>query len=143
PEGYLFVRRVEAHSITLADRVLDRSFLLTATRVVEHWPVEAATSLDAGHVEALLALRPEVVILGTGPRQVFPAAAFMAGFLRQGVGVEVMDNAAGARSARRQVAQRIDRIAILADLELQLVAGCPGGTHLGDLLPGRHLLPFL
>jgi len=98
PEGYLFVRRVEAHSITLADRVLDRSFLLTSTRVVEHWPVEAATSLDAGHVEALLALRPEVVILGTGPRQVFPAAAFMAGFLRQGVGVEVMDNAAAART---------------------------------------------
>jgi len=98
PEGYLFVRRVEAHCITLADRVLDRSFLLTAAQVVEHWPVQAATSLDTGHVEALLALRPEVVILGTGPQQVFPAAAFMAGFLRRGVGIEVMDNAAAART---------------------------------------------
>jgi uncharacterized protein len=98
PEGYLFVRRVDAHGITLADRVLDRSFLLTAAQVIEHWPVAAATSLDASHVEALLALQPEVVILGTGPRQVFPAAAFMAGFLRQGVGIEVMDNAAAART---------------------------------------------
>ncbi|OOG61178.1 hypothetical protein B0E47_00465 [Rhodanobacter sp. B05] len=98
PEGYLFVRRVDAHGITLADRVLDSSFLLTAAQVIEHWPVAAATSLDASHVEALLALQPEVVILGTGPRQVFPAAAFMAGFLRQGVGIEVMDNAAAART---------------------------------------------
>lgn len=98
PEGYLFVRRVEAHSVTLADRVLDNSFLLTPARVIENWPVAAATSLDASHVEALLALQPEVVILGTGPQQVFPSAAFMAGFLRHGVGVEVMGNAAAART---------------------------------------------
>lgn len=98
PEGYLYVRRVEAHSVTLADRVLDSSFVLTPTQVTEHWLVEAAISLDASHVEALLALRPEVVILGTGQRQVFPAAAFMAGFLRKGVGIEVMDNAAAART---------------------------------------------
>lgn len=98
PEGYLFVRRVDARSITLADRVLDRSFLLTPAKVFEQWPVEAAASLDASQVAALLELRPEVVILGTGPQQVFPAAAFMAGFLRQGVGVEVMDNAAAART---------------------------------------------
>jgi uncharacterized protein len=29
---------------------------------------------------------------------VFPAAAFMAGFLRKGIGIEVMDNAAAART---------------------------------------------
>jgi uncharacterized protein len=98
PEGYLFVRRVDAHSITLVDRVVDDSFLLTPAKVSEHWPVAAAASLDASHVEALLALQPEVVILGTGQRQVFPAAAFMAGFLRHGNGVEVMDNAAAART---------------------------------------------
>ena len=39
-----------------------------------------------------------MVVLGTGERQVFPAAAFMTGFLRKGVGVEVMDNAAAART---------------------------------------------
>lgn len=98
PEGYLFVRRVAPGSITLVDRVVDDSFLLTPTHITEHWPVEAATTLDANHVDALLALKPEVVILGTGQRQVFPAAAFMAGFLRQGIGIEVMDNAAAART---------------------------------------------
>ena len=32
PEGYLFVRRVGKHSVTLADRELEASFLLAATR---------------------------------------------------------------------------------------------------------------
>ncbi|KZC17326.1 hypothetical protein RHOFW510R12_26240 [Rhodanobacter sp. FW510-R12] len=98
PEGYLYIRRVGARGITVIDRELVASFLLTPDQAIEDWPVTAAGTLDAGHVEALLALRPELVILGTGERQVFPAAAFMAGFLRKGVGIEVMDNAAAART---------------------------------------------
>ncbi|MBN8923297.1 MAG: hypothetical protein BGP10_01055 [Rhodanobacter sp. 68-29] len=98
PEGYLYVRRVGEHGITLIDRELTESFLLAPDRVVERWPVHAAGTLDEGHVNALLELQPELVLLGTGVRQVFPAAAFMAGFLRKGVGIEVMDNAAAART---------------------------------------------
>ena len=98
PEGYLFVRRVDAGSITLIDRELASSFLLAPDRVVENWPIDAAGKLEAGHVDALLVLLPELVILGTGDRQVFPAAAFMAGFLRKNIGIEVMDNAAAART---------------------------------------------
>lgn len=98
PEGYLFVRRVDARQVTLADRSLTRSFLLAPDRAIEDWPVDNAAMLDESHVAALLALQPELIVLGTGERQVFPAAAFMAGFLRQGVGVEVMDNAAAART---------------------------------------------
>ena len=98
PEGYLYVRRVGARGVTLIDRELTSSFLLAPDRAIENWPVSAADTLDASHVEALLALRPELVLLGTGDRQVFPAAAFMAGFLRKGIGIEVMDNAAAART---------------------------------------------
>lgn len=97
PEGYLFVRRVDADGIKLIDRELTRSFLLAPDQALE-WPVDSAAALDAGHVDALLALQPELVILGTGPRQIFPAAVFLAGFLRKGVGIEVMDNAAAART---------------------------------------------
>ena len=46
----------------------------------------------------MLELKPELVLLGTGSRQQFPPAAFLAGFLRKGVGIEVMDNAAAART---------------------------------------------
>lgn len=98
PEGYLFVRRVDAHAVTLIDRELTRSFLIAPDRVIENWPVADPLTLDDRHVDALLALNPELVILGTGQRQVFPNAAFMAGFLRKGVGIEAMNNAAAART---------------------------------------------
>ena len=98
PEGYLYVRRVGAHGVTLIDRELTSSFLLAPDKAIENWLVTAAEMLDAGHVEALLALQPELVVLGTGARQIFPAAEFMAGFLRKNIGIEVMDNAAAART---------------------------------------------
>ncbi|MBE1160984.1 Mth938-like domain-containing protein [Dyella acidiphila] len=98
PGDFLFVRRVAPHAITVVDRELTASFLLAPERAVEQWPVTSATQLDESHVESILELKPEVVLLGTGTRQQFPAAAFMAGFLRRGVGIEVMDNAAAART---------------------------------------------
>jgi uncharacterized protein len=98
PGDYLFVRRVDRRSITVVDREFTSSLVLSPQRAIENWPVSDAGALDASHVDTILELEPEVVILGTGERQVFPAAAFMAGFLRRGVGIEVMDNAAAART---------------------------------------------
>lgn len=98
PGNYLFVRRAGARSVTVVDRELTTSFLLAPDRAVENWPVKTPGELDASHVDAILALKPEVVLLGTGERQVFPAPAFMAGLLRKGVGVEVMDSGAAART---------------------------------------------
>jgi len=98
PGDYLFVRRVGERAITVAERDLRESFLLLPDRIVEHWPVTDIRSLEAQHVEPMLALQPELVLLGSGARQAFPAPAFLAGFLRKGVGIEVMDNAATART---------------------------------------------
>jgi uncharacterized protein len=96
--GLFFVRRCAADHVVVVDRALRSSFLLASDRVIEHWPATHAAALGAGEAEALLALEPEVVLLGTGPRQVFPPAAFMAAFLTRRIGIEPMDNAAAART---------------------------------------------
>ena len=46
----------------------------------------------------VLALEPEVILLGSGATQVFPPAAVLAHCLRRGVGMETMTNAAAART---------------------------------------------
>ena len=98
PDGYLFVRRVEKQRIMVVNHELERSFLLAPDRLIENWPIADVGLLDALHVESVLALDPELVLLGTGQHQHFPASAFIAGFLRRGIGIECMDNAAAART---------------------------------------------
>ena len=51
-----------------------------------------------GRVAPVLALAPELVILGTGATQQFPSAAVMGACLTRGIGIEVMTNAAAART---------------------------------------------
>lgn len=98
PGEYLFVRKVGATAVTVVDRDLDRSFILAPDRAVENWDVRDVAALDEAAIAPILALNPAVVILGSGPRIVFPAQAVLAAFLQRGVGIEVMDNGAAART---------------------------------------------
>jgi uncharacterized protein len=66
--------------------------------LLEDWPVTDAATLDVAQLEPILAMRPELVLLGTGGRQVFPPPAILAAFLTRGLGIEVMTNAAAART---------------------------------------------
>lgn len=98
PESFLFVRRTARDSVTVVDRNITASFLLAPDRMIEGWLATDAKALNKELAEAFFQLQPELVLLGTGERQSFPPHEFLAAFLRRGVGIEVMDNAAAART---------------------------------------------
>lgn len=106
------LRSADGRSALVNDRRLESSFVLAPDRLIEHWPVGDAKSLEPAQLETLLALQPEVILLGTGERQVFPSAATMAACLSRGVGLEVMTNPAAARTFN-----------VLAAEERRVVAG--------------------
>jgi len=74
------------------------SVILTASAIRLEPMLHSVADLDANHVTHLLALEPELVLVGTGARQIFPDPAFGAAFLRAGVGFEVMDTGAACRT---------------------------------------------
>ena len=98
PGEHLFVRAASATSVTVVDRVFERSFLLAADQAIEDWPARQPDQIDDAAIAQVLALKPELVILGTGPATRFPPPRVQAEFLRRGIGLEVMDNAAAART---------------------------------------------
>jgi uncharacterized protein len=72
--------------------------------------LEALVEIEPARV---LALEPELLLLGTGPRQVFPPVAFNAQFLQRGVGVEVMDSGAACRTYNVLIAEQRRAVAML------------------------------
>jgi len=98
PEDFLYVRRADARVVTVVDREFRASFILARDRVIEDWPLHDAAAMTPEHAEPILILEPDVVLLGTGANQKFPSQAVLAAFLQRGVGIEVMDNAAAART---------------------------------------------
>ncbi len=98
PRDYLFVRKADAHTVVVVDRPFTASIILARDKVIDDWAVRDATAMTPAHAEPILALQPSVVLLGTGARQQFPPQEVLATFLQRGVGIEVMDNAAAART---------------------------------------------
>ncbi len=78
--------------------VLQENVVVTPQRLLSGWGPTTPQDLESGHLEALLTLEVEVVILGTGPRQVFPHPRTLLPLTSRGIGVEVMDTAAACRT---------------------------------------------
>ena len=97
-ERELFVRHADAHSVTIVDRKFDRSLIVSADRAIENFAARSVAELDANAIADVLALQPEVVLLGTGARATFPTQAVLGEFLKRGIGLETMDNGAVART---------------------------------------------
>ena len=98
PDYAYALRAADGRHAKVNDRVLDRSFVLTPDHLVEDWPVATMAELRPEHLDAVLALGPALVLLGTGMRQGFPDQAVMAACLTRGIGIEAMSNDAAART---------------------------------------------
>lgn len=98
PRGDRVVRWVRPEAIAVGGQELRGSFALTPDRLIEDWPVASPARLDAAALATLLAEAPELVVLGTGERRVELAPALQVQVLSRGIGLEVMDNGAAART---------------------------------------------
>ena len=93
------IRSCSADAVQLTNGdILRSSFLLSPETGVQAWPAVSAAAMTAADLAPILAALPDVFLLGTGPRQIFPSAAVMAACLSRRIGIEVMDNAAAART---------------------------------------------
>jgi uncharacterized protein len=111
-EQQLFVRKADAESVSVIDRVFRRSLVLSATQLVEDFAPRSAAEIDQAAVARILDLQPDVVLLGTGARAHFPLPAQQAEFLKRGIGVETMDNAAAARTFNVLIGEGRNAVAV-------------------------------
>jgi len=84
--------------IRLRDSRHTASVIVTRDAVVSDWRHPPLDELAIEHFAAVIELGPEIVLLGTGPRQRMPAPGLFAAFAARGIGLEAMDNAAACRT---------------------------------------------
>ena len=98
PDFRYILRGVGSEGMLVNERSVHGSFILTPMELIEEWRPKTAAELLPEDFEPILALNPSLVLLGTGNQQCFPSAAAMAACLTRGIGIEVMDSAAAART---------------------------------------------
>ena len=92
------IRNYEVGRIIVNQDSYTRSLVVLPGQVVADWPPQTFEELALAHLAALVTLRPELVILGTGRRQRFPRAELLAPLVEAGLGWEVMDTGAACRT---------------------------------------------
>lgn len=98
PDHAYVLRSADGSCALVNDRRLTTSFILAPDTLVEDWPAAAIGLLTPELLQPLLDLQPEVIVLGSGEHQAFAPARTQAVCLQAGVGFEVMNNAAAART---------------------------------------------
>lgn len=107
------VRSYTPGEIRINDERFHHAVIVGPSSLARGPAVTDAHELAAAHAADIIALAPELVLVGTGPRQVFPPAEFGAQFLRAGVGFEVMDTSAACRTFNVLVTEQRRVIALL------------------------------
>lgn len=94
----LTVKNYQAGVVTINDMHLEKSCYLNQKNLVENWACTTLADLNEERLEELFLMQPEIIILGTGENQQFPAPKYFALCAQRGIGLEVMDNAAACRT---------------------------------------------
>jgi len=98
PSQANLIRSYSDGEVRIGEQRVQRSCLVTADRLITDWPPATFDELAPAHLEAIFALAPELVLLGTGPTQRFAPPAVRSEFARRRVGLEVMQLGAACRT---------------------------------------------
>jgi uncharacterized protein len=84
--------------VAINHRPYASSLILLPDRIVETWGGGGFDALAAADFETILALGPEILLLGTGSRQRFPAPSLLRPLFEARIGCEIMDLPAACRT---------------------------------------------
>ena len=87
----------EQHKV-LPIETITNSAIVMPDKLIKDWPLESVADLNKEHVQQLLDLKPEVVIIGTGEKLIWPNRALLAPLINANIGYEIMDSAAACRT---------------------------------------------
>jgi uncharacterized protein len=107
------VRSYAPGRLRIGERELVSSVIVSARTLIEDWRPRHIGELTAADLEHVLALKPQVLLLGSGARQVFPAPQLLAQLYAARLGFEVMDTGAACRTYNVLVGEGREVVAAL------------------------------
>lgn len=92
------VQSVTDGQIRIGGEIYRKTIALTTSEVVTDWQPAPLAELTPEDLAPLTEMRPAVVVIGTGSSNVFAPREIMFSLARLGIGLEVMNTAAAART---------------------------------------------
>ena len=85
-------------SVEVSGVTFSRSLIIMEEQIIADWKPSAFKELTEDDFTCLLDFKPDLVVLGTGPQQQFPAPALYRALIDAGIGIEIMTTPAACRT---------------------------------------------
>ncbi|MGF1644766.1 MAG: Mth938-like domain-containing protein [Thiotrichales bacterium] len=112
-DGRFLITGYQSGILSINDRDYTTGVIVTPRQLIVDWAVRKPDEINAETLTPVLTMRPDVLIIGTGARLVFPSFATRALFLQQGIGCEIMDSGAACRTFNLLVSEGRDVVAAI------------------------------
>jgi uncharacterized protein len=97
-EGYNKIASYSAGKFVIARSLYTQSIIVSPFELIADWPPQSVNELAIEHMEPLISIHPEVLLIGTGAHLYLPADAITNLLIEKNIGYEVMDTGAACRS---------------------------------------------
>ena len=74
------------------------SVIITPSNIIDNWQPQTFVDIASHHLDQILEMKPELILLGTGRHQHFPDNKLFLKIAQLNIGFEVMDTGAACRS---------------------------------------------
>ena len=98
PQNQFFIRSVSEKGICVDKDFYDKPFILSGKQIITGWGVASIDDINEFSLQVIFDLQPEVILIGTGRKQMFLPPATQAHFIRRHFGFEVMTTDAACRT---------------------------------------------
>jgi uncharacterized protein len=96
-EGYV-ITAYDNESVTVNGKPFSQSMIIARTKLNENWDIDRIELLQPVHLDLILSFNPELIIIGTGGKLIFPPVQVYSNIIRHGIGVDFMDTGAACRT---------------------------------------------
>jgi uncharacterized protein len=97
-EQQFVITGYDKKSVRINDKGFSQGFILTSEYFNPNWEPQRFNHLNPQHLEEIFALEPEVILLGTGAKQLFPEQEVYLSLVNSTIGFEVMNTQAACRT---------------------------------------------
>ena len=107
------IRGYQSGQIQVNDKVFTHSIIISAEKLIQPWRPQTLKDLVARDLAIIIELKPAILLLGTGEELIFPPLEIYGDLINHGIGVEIMNTSAAARTYNALTAEQRDVMAAL------------------------------
>lgn len=107
------IRAWEAGRVLIGEQWVSGNLIVSADRILDHWPANDPVALGLDDLAAAIDLEPEIIVVGTGEATVLPDVDLMAALAEREIGLEIMTTPAACRTYNVLVHERRRVVAAL------------------------------